>query len=161
MHSSRLPLQISERKTLLILMDGVFVNVAILIALWLGARRSGWPFTSELILSRFYWFLGFTALYFVLASVNDCYNLKVASDVLSSAFALFKTTSLMLVAYFSLYFLAEPSTLPAHWPRHIVGFYALVSIPLLSLWRWLYILVFTAPQFRRRTLIVGAVKTKM
>jgi exopolysaccharide biosynthesis polyprenyl glycosylphosphotransferase len=156
MHSSRLPLQISERKTLLILMDGVFVNIAILIALWLGARRSGWPFTSGLLLSRFYWFLGFTALYFILASVNDCYNLKVASDALSSAFALFKTTALMLVVYFSLYFLAEPSTLPAYWPRHIVGFYALVSIPLLSLWRWLYILVFTASHFRRRTLIVGA-----
>jgi exopolysaccharide biosynthesis polyprenyl glycosylphosphotransferase len=156
MRSSRLPLQISERKTLLILIDGVLVNVAILIALWLGARRSGWPFTSELLLSRFYWFLGLTALYFILAPVNDCYNLKVASDTLSSAFALFKTTALMLVVYFFLYFLAEPNTLPAYWPRHIVGFYGLVSIPLLSFWRWLYTVVFTAPQFRRRALIVGA-----
>jgi exopolysaccharide biosynthesis polyprenyl glycosylphosphotransferase len=156
MHSSRLPLQISERKTLLILMDGVLINVAILTALWLGARRSGWPFTLEFLLSRSHWFLGLTALYFILAPVNDCYNLKVASDTLSSAFSLFKTTALMLVVYFSLYFLAEPSTLPTYWPRHIVGFYGLVSIPLLSLWRWLYIVVFTAPQFRRRALIVGA-----
>ncbi|HID62079.1 MAG TPA: sugar transferase [Anaerolineae bacterium] len=156
MRSSRLPLQISERKTLLILMDGVLVNVAILAALWLGARRSGWPFTLEFLLSRFYWFPGLTALYFILAPVNDCYNLKVASDALSSAFALFKTTALMLVVYFSLYFLAEPRTLPTYWPRHIVGFYGLVSVPLLSFWRWLYIAVFTAPQFRRRALIVGA-----
>jgi exopolysaccharide biosynthesis polyprenyl glycosylphosphotransferase len=156
MRSSRLPLQISERKTLLIVMDGVLVNAAILVALRLGALRSGWAFTSELLISRFYWFLGLTALYFILAPVNDCYNLKVASDALSSAFALFKTTALMLVVYFSLYFLAEPSTLPAYWPRHIVGFYGLVSVPLLSLWRWLYIVVFTAPQFRRRALIVGA-----
>jgi exopolysaccharide biosynthesis polyprenyl glycosylphosphotransferase len=156
MRSSRLSLQISERKTLLIVMDGVLVNAAILVALRLGALRSGWAFTSELLLSRFYWFLGLTALYFILAPVNDCYNLKVASDALSSAFALFKTTLQMLIVYFSLYFLAEPSTLPAYWPRHIVGFYGLVSVPLLSLWRWLYIVVFTAPQFRRRALIVGA-----
>jgi exopolysaccharide biosynthesis polyprenyl glycosylphosphotransferase len=156
MHSSRLPLQISERKTLLIMMDGVLVNVAILAALRLGALRSGWPFTLEFVLSRFYWFPGLTALYFTLAPVNDCYNLKVASDALSSAFALFKTTAQMLIIYFALYFLAEPSTLPAYWPRHIVGFYGLISVPLLSLWRWLYIAVFTAPQFRRRALIVGA-----
>lgn len=156
MNSSRLPLQISERKTLLILMDGVLVNVAILTALWLGARRSGWPFTLEFLLSRFYWLLGLTALYFILAPVNDCYNLRVASDALSSAFALFKTTALMLVAYFILYFLAEPRTLQTYWPRHIVGFYGLASVPLLSLWRWLYIVVFTTPQFRRRALIVGA-----
>ena len=156
MHSSRLPLQISERKTLLILMDGTLVNIAILVALWLGARRSGWSFTSEFLLSRFYWFLGLTALYFILAPVNNCFNLKVASDALSSAFALFKTTALMLVAYFILYFLAEPRTLQTYWPRHIVGFYGLVSVPLLSLWRWLYIVVFTAPQFRRKALIVGA-----
>jgi hypothetical protein len=64
MRSSRLPLQISERKTLLIVMDGVLVNAAILVALRLGALRSGWAFTSELLLSRFYWFLGLTALYF-------------------------------------------------------------------------------------------------
>lgn len=156
MHSPRLPLQISERKTLLILMDGILVNVAVLVALWLGARRSGWPFTTELLLSRFYWFLGLTALYFILALVNDCYNLKVASGALSSAFALFKTTALMLVTYFILYFLADPSTLPAYWPRHIVGFYGLVSVPLLSLWRWLYIVILTSPQFRRKALIVGA-----
>ncbi len=156
MRSSRLPLQISERKTLLILMDGVLVNAAILAALWLGSRRSGWAFTPEFLLSRFYWFLGLTALYFILALVNDCYNLKVASDPLSSAFALFKTTVLMFFVYFSLYFLAEPRTLPAYWPRHIVGFYGLISVPLLSFWRWLYIVVFTAPQFRRRALIVGA-----
>jgi exopolysaccharide biosynthesis polyprenyl glycosylphosphotransferase len=156
MHASRLPLQISERKTLLILMDGVLVNIATLAALWLGARRSGWPFTSEFLLSRSYWFLGLTALYFILALVNDCYSLKIASDALSSALALFKTTALMLVVYFFLYFLAEPSTLQTYWPRHIVGFYGLLSIPLLSLWRWLYIVIFTAPHFRRRALIVGA-----
>lgn len=156
MRYSRLPLQISERRTLLILMDGVLVNVAVLVALRLGAYRSGWAFTSEFLLSRLYWFLGLTALYFILASVNDCYNLRVASDAVSSAFALFKTTALMLVVYFCLYFLAEPRTLQLYWPRHIVGFYALVSVPLLSLWRWLYIVIFTAPQFRRRALIVGA-----
>jgi len=152
MHSSRLPLQISERKTLLILMDGVLVNVAILTALWLGAQRSGWTFSGQFLAERFYWFAGLTILYLILASVNDGYNLKVAADVFPSASAILKVTVEILVVYLLVYFLSPPGSLP----RHVMGFFSLICPSLLLLWRWLYIVVFTAPQFRRRALIVGA-----
>ena len=152
MRSSRLPLQISERKTLLILIDGVLVNVAILAALWLGARRSGWSFSSQLLAERFYWFAGLTILYFILASVNDGYNLKVAAEFLPSAFAILKATVEILLVYLVVYFFSPPGSLP----RHVMGFFSLICPSLLLIWRWLYVVIFTAPQFRRRTLIVGA-----
>jgi exopolysaccharide biosynthesis polyprenyl glycosylphosphotransferase len=152
MRSSRLSLQISERKTLLIVMDGVLVNVATLAALWLGARRSGWLFSSQLLAERFYWFAGLTILYLIFASVNDGYNLKVAADFFPSAFAIMKVTVEILLVYLLVYFLSPPGSLP----RHVMGFFSLICPSLLLLWRWLYIVVFTAPQFRRRALIVGA-----
>lgn len=152
MRSSRLPLQISERKTLLILMDGLLVNVAILIALWLGAQRSGWPFSIQFLADRFHWFAGLTILYLILASINDGYNLKVAADVFPSALAILKITVEILLTYLLVYFLSPPGSLP----RHVMGFFSLICPSLLLLWRWLYIVVFTAPQFRRRALIVGA-----
>jgi exopolysaccharide biosynthesis polyprenyl glycosylphosphotransferase len=152
MRSSRLPLQISERKTLLILMDGVLVNVAVLAALWLGAQRSGWSFSSQLLAERFYWFAGLTILYLILASVNDGYNLKVAAEFLPSAFAILKVTVEVLLVYLVVYFLSPPGSLP----RHVMGFFSLICPSLLLTWRWLYVVIFTAPQFRRRALIVGA-----
>jgi exopolysaccharide biosynthesis polyprenyl glycosylphosphotransferase len=151
MGPSRLPLQISERKTLLILMDGVLVTVAIVAALWLGAQRSGWSFSSQLLAERFYWF-GLIILYFILASVNDGYNLKVAADVFPSAFTILKVTVEILLVYLVVYFLSPPRSLP----RHVMGFFSLICPSLLLIWRWLYIVVFTARQFRRRALIVGA-----
>ncbi len=152
MRSSRLPLQISERKMLLILMDGVLVNVATLAALLLGAQRSGWPVSSQFLAERFYWFAGLTIFYLMLASVNDGYNLKVAAEFLPSAFAILKVTVEILLVYLLVYFLLPPGSLP----RHVMGFFSLICPSLLLLWRWLYIVVFTAPQFRRRALIVGA-----
>ncbi len=152
MCSSRLPLQISERKTLLILVDGVLVNIATLAALWLGARRSGWLFSGQLLAERFYWFAGLTILYLILASVNDGYNLKAAADFFPSAFAILKVTVEILLVYLLVYFLSPPGSLP----RHMMGFFSLICPSLLLPWRWLYIVVFTAPQFRRRALIVGA-----
>jgi exopolysaccharide biosynthesis polyprenyl glycosylphosphotransferase len=152
MHSSRLPLQISERKTLLILVDGVLVNIATLAALWLGARRSGWLFSGHLLAERFYWFAGLTILYLVLASVNDGYNLKAAADFFPSAFAILKVTAEILLIYLLVYFLSPPGSLP----RHMMGFFSLICPSLLLPWRWIYIVVFTAPQFRRRALIIGA-----
>ena len=152
MRSSRMPLQISERKMLLILMDGVLVNVATLAALLLGAQRSGWPVSSQFLAEHFYWFVGLTLLYLILASVNDGYDLKVAADVFPSAFTIVKATAEILLIYLLVYFLSPPASLP----RHVMGFFSLICPPLLSLWRWLYIAVFTTPQFRRRALIVGA-----
>lgn len=145
-------MQVSQRRTILIVVDIILVNVAAFMALWLGAQRSQWPFSLELVGMHFLWFLLPTIGYVVLATVNDCYDLKVASNLTSIAWALVRVTVEMLLVYLAVYFISPPASLP----RHIVGFFSLILPVSLLVWRWLYIKVFTHPGLRRRAIIVGA-----
>ncbi len=145
-------MQVSQRRSLLIIADIMLVNVAAFLALWLGAQRSHWPFSLDFVTTRFYWFLAPTLGYFILATVNDCYDLKIASDRTMIAWALVRVTVQMLLAYLVVYFVSPRASLP----RHIIGFFSLLLPVSLLLWRWAYIAVFSHPGLRRRVLIVGA-----
>ncbi len=149
---SKLQPTLPQRRALLLVLDILLINGSAFAALWLGARRSSWPFSTSFVLSRFYWFLGISLLYIVLASVNDCYDPRVASNTLNSFFALLKVLAEMLLLYQMVYFFAPPVTLP----RHIIIFFMALSFPLLFLWRALYVLVFSMPALRRKAIIVGA-----
>jgi len=147
-----LSLQITERKTLLVVGEVLLLNAAVLAALWLGARRSGWDFTASFVLEKAYWFLGLTLLYLLLAAANDAHSPRITSDLAASFLALGKTGGQMLLVYLVVYFLSEPASLP----RHIIGFFSLVSSALLLAWRGVYGLVLCAPVFQRRVVILGA-----
>jgi exopolysaccharide biosynthesis polyprenyl glycosylphosphotransferase len=58
----------------------------------------------------------------------------------------------MLLVYLVVYFLSAPASLP----RHVIGFFGIISSLLLLTWRWIYGVVFTSAAFRRRVVIVGA-----
>jgi len=149
----RLPLQISERKTLLVLMDVLLVNLATLLALWLWTLEDPWRTLSRgFVLSQAYWFFFLTALWLLLASVNDFYDLKVADVFLSSAFTLLRITAFMLLVYLLIYFFSPRDSLP----RLFILFYAGLSFVLLGLWRSGYALFFSRLPFQRRAIIVGA-----
>jgi exopolysaccharide biosynthesis polyprenyl glycosylphosphotransferase len=147
-----LSLQIAERKTLLIVGDGLLLNLALLAGLWLGAERSRWPFTTLFVVERFYWFVGLTILYLLLAAANDAHSPRTTSDLATSFLALGITIGETLLVYLVLYFLSEPSSLP----RHVIGFFSVISTVLLLIWRWIYGVIFTSPAFQRRVIIVGA-----
>ena len=145
-------MQVSQRRSLLIVVDILLVNIALFAALWLGAKRSDWPFSLEFAAMNFYWFLLPTVGYIILATVNDCYDLKVASDFAAIAWALVRVTAEILFAYLVVYFLFPPASLP----RHIIGFFSLILPVTLLAWRWLFIGIFSHPGLRRRAIIVGA-----
>ncbi len=147
-----LSLQITERKTLLVLGDVLLLNLAVLAGLWLGAERSGWPFSAVFVMEKFYWFVGLTALYLLLAAANDAHSPRITSDLATSFLALGITIGEMLLVYLVIYFLSSPVSLP----RHVIGFFSLISTVLLLIWRWVYSVVFTSPAFRRRVIIIGA-----
>ena len=147
-----LPLKISERRALLTFGDILLVNGATLVALWLGALRSHWPFSLQFLISHIYWFLFLTVLWLILASVNDLYSLRIAADAFSSAFATLKVTSQALLVYFLIYFLSPPQSLP----RHVMVFFAILSFPFLIPWRSVYAIVLNATPFQRQAIIVGA-----
>jgi exopolysaccharide biosynthesis polyprenyl glycosylphosphotransferase len=147
-----LSLQITERRTLLVLGDVLLLNIAVLAALWLGAQRSGWAFTGIFVMEKSYWFVGLTTLYLLLAAANNAHSPRITSDLATSFLALGTTIGQMLLVYLVVYFLSAPASLP----RHIVGFFGAISSALLLIWRWTYSVVFTAPAFQRRVIIVGA-----
>jgi exopolysaccharide biosynthesis polyprenyl glycosylphosphotransferase len=149
----KLPLQISERKTLLVFIDVLLVNAATLFALWLWTRRDPWRSLSQgFVLSQAHWFLSLTALWLLLASVNDFYELKTAANLLSSALTLLRITALMLLVYPLIYFFSPRNSLP----RLFILFYAVLSFFFLGLWRSGYALFFSRLPFQRRAIIVGA-----
>lgn len=144
--------QLTEHKFILMAVDGFLVLTTLLLGLRFGAQRSGWVFSLALILDYSLWFIGLTALYFVLATVNDAYKPKVAADPVASFVALLKTVLQIFVLYMLVYALT-----PFFWlPRHFMGFFAVVSPFLLFGWRRLYSSAFAFPVFQRRTIIVGA-----
>jgi len=149
----KLPLRISERKALLAFTDLLLVNGATLIALWMWSLRAGRPITKAFILSQAHWFPLFSALWLLLASLNDFYNLKVAADPRASGSALLRITALVLMAYLLIYFFYPPRR-PL--PRGIVLYQAAASFALLGLWRAGYISLLSRPTFRRKAIVVGA-----
>ena len=149
----KLPLRISERKTLLVFIDLLLVNGATLFSLWLWTMRDPLrPFSQEFILSQAPWFLSLTVLWLLLASVNDFYELKTAASFVASAFTLLRITAFMLLVYLLIYFFSPRDSLP----RLFILFYAVLSFILLGLWRSSYALFFGRLPFQRRAIIVGA-----
>lgn len=149
----KLPLRISERKTLLVFIDLLLVNAATLIALWLWTRRDPWrSLSQDFVLSQAHWFLFLSVLWLLLASVNDFYELKTAANFLPSALTLLRITAFMLFVYLLIYFFFPRNSLP----RVFILFYAVLSFLLLGLWRSGYALFFSRFPFQRRAIIVGA-----
>jgi exopolysaccharide biosynthesis polyprenyl glycosylphosphotransferase len=147
-----LPIQLAEHRNILLTVDALLVNVALLIGLWLGAQRSNWVFSFDLILSYIPWFASVTVIYFILATANDAYRPKVASDPVASFIAIIKTIFQIFILYLLIYSLLPPYSLP----RHFIGFFTLISPFLIVGWRRFYNLVFTIPVFQHKTIIIGA-----
>lgn len=150
--SSRfLRLGLRERRTLLILVDLMLAVIALGVALiawgmgeeWLGLslaflrqRVAGWFY-----LLPFLWLFLIIGLYDVHRSANRQQVLRGVATATGLGFLLY------LIVYF-----ASQNPLPR---RGVAVFLIIASLLTLG-WRLLYIQVFTAPQFMRRVLLVGA-----
>jgi len=148
----KLPLQLSERRALLIFVDFAMASFAVLFALWVWALRAGRPFTWAYIISQVEWLLFLPVLWLLLAALNDFYNLRLASRLGSNGVALLRITALLLLIYLVIYFFSPPRSLP----RGIVLYHAVSSFVLVGLWRAAYALLLGQPIFQRRATVVGA-----
>ena len=145
-------MQPADHKNVLLTVDGIMVVLALLIGLWFGAQRSNWDFSLNLILSYSGWLVMITAIYFVLATANNAYQPKVASDPVASFVAVSKTVLQIFAVYLLIYALLPPWSLP----RHFIGFFALISPFLLVGWRLIYSWVFKMTVFQQKAIVVGA-----
>ncbi len=148
----RIPLQLAERRLLLISVDLILINLAVLIGLRLGAMRSRWPFGPAFLVQNIGWFVGLSLFWFLLAAANDLFDPRVASEPFSSFYATGKVALQVLVIYAVVFFFLPPDTLP----RHVLAFFAAISLLFVFLWRWVYATLFSRSFFDRHVVVVGA-----
>jgi exopolysaccharide biosynthesis polyprenyl glycosylphosphotransferase len=147
-------LRVDERRTLLLVGDFLMAVIAMGLSLYIwGTSERFAGFSMEFIQRRVpLWFFVLPVVWLVL--MIELYDVHRAADwgrtVRGVATAVLAGLVLYLALYF--YYVDPPKSLL---PRlGVATFLVTVSVSTL-LWRWLYIRVFTAPQFMRRVLVVG------
>ena len=147
--ASWLPLAISERKLLLVLLDSLALAGALWLGLWVGfGHMPRWSdFPSFLV-----WLVILLALWHALGRAWDAYDLKTAGHLGLSSRRVFAVGIFALVAYLLIPFL-HPATL-WEWPS--AGIFISSALGFLLAGRTLYVVGVWQPVFERRCLIVGA-----
>lgn len=145
-------LPISERRLMLMFGDLVASEVSVFISLALWAHRARYHFGLAFVAAQFHWLLVLPALWLLLATVNDYYDLRVAARVGASLRRLALIVCEVLILYLATFFLSMPGTLP----RRFIIYYAVLSLGFIGMWRAARIFLIGWTGFRRRALIVGA-----
>jgi exopolysaccharide biosynthesis polyprenyl glycosylphosphotransferase len=139
----RFPLHISQRKVLLISIDLVLVNAALLLGLLLNLNM---PLSYTISALHPAWYVTLTLLWLTIASVNNNYEVKQAAKLYSSIFGIIKTLIITGVIYSFLLFVFPP--LLAKPSRGL--FVGTLAIAMLVFWR---ATILVQPNFQRRILI--------
>lgn len=140
-----------ERRAVLIAGDLIVTFLALVIALYFWSLGDQWfNFSMEFLRERTAWWFYLLPFFWILLLI-ELYDVRRASrrvdTVRGVGIAALVGFGFYLVLFFSL-----PETLPR---RGVFGFVIAASV-LTVLWRLVYINIFTAPQFMRRVLVVGA-----
>ncbi len=143
-----LHLRTSERKLLLLGVDLLIINAALVLAWVLGTKT---PVTPETVLAPYKWFITLTIVWGVSALFFDVYDLARAASTMqivrnAGAAALVTVLVYILIPWFA----------PPLASRTLIfGFAILAWIGIVS-WRVAYAQFFVQPWFKRRALVVGA-----
>jgi exopolysaccharide biosynthesis polyprenyl glycosylphosphotransferase len=143
------PLPFSERRLVLMALDLLAVNGALLLAL---ALRPGYGLDGTLVLRHPFWFLLLSLLWLLIAQTFDAYDLRVAGRFSSSAVAVLKAGLITTGMY-----LLIPYVTPAlPTSRSALLAFPLLAVGALLAGRGLYRVVLNQPALCRRALIIGA-----
>lgn len=146
-------LRLTERRTLLILVDLLLVNATTLVAVWIQANRSIVPFNRNFVLEQVEWFILLSFLWLVSAFLTGLYELQKAADLSIAAAGLARTIALVLILYVVIYFFFAA---PSSFPRAIVTLQGAMSFITIIVWRLVYGVVSQSPAMVRKVIIVGA-----
>ena len=146
---TRFPLQISQRKILLICVDLVLLNISLLLGLYFS---EGLPFSIMTIAAQPLWFITLSIIWLIIASANDNYEVMQAAKVSTSILGIVKTLITTGILYIFIQLLTPQ--LRAGWTTFLIV--GTLSSTLIILWRIGYALVLVQPNFQRRALIVGS-----
>lgn len=143
----------SERKLILLTGDFILAVLSLLLALYFwSVEPDEWlKFSLQFLAERppfWFYLLPFLWILF-LSGLYDVRKVHKISETISGiGISIFLSISLYLVVFF----LSEPNTLP----RLGVALFFISAAILTTIWRLIYIKIFTASRFQRRVIIVGA-----
>ena len=140
-----------ERRTLLLIVDFLIGAVAVIVALVVWGRSEEWLGLSlEFLRERVaLWFYVLPLVWLLLMlEMYDVHRAASQRQVLRGVAA---ATIVGLILYLGVYFASDNPL-----PRLGVAVFLATSSVLTLLWRLIYIRIFTAPEFVRRVLLVGA-----
>jgi exopolysaccharide biosynthesis polyprenyl glycosylphosphotransferase len=146
-------LRLSERQALLLVVDFLVALIALGVSLYLwGSSERFTTFPTFLQKRVPIWFYGLPVIWLLL--MVEQYDIHRASNwrktVRGIAFA--AMIGLVVYLFFFFYYFNPPNSLL---PRRGIASFLVIVSAFTVIWRLIYIRIFTAPQFMRRTLLVG------
>lgn len=142
-----------ERRLILLAGDFLVACLSLVIALAAWGQRDWLDLSGELLRQRVQsWFFFLPLIWLVL--MVETYDIRRASRRDETLKGILLAAGVSLVLYLLVFFLAPPGDLP----RVGVAVFVVAAAVLSYVWRNIYIVIFTAQEFLRRVLIVGAGK---
>ena len=147
----RIQLGIRERRSLLVVGDLVTAYLALIAALFFWASNAEWlGFSLEFFVQRVPpWFYFLPLIWPIL--LIELYDLHRAADWPKTYRSIIASALIGLALYSLVYISTNPNSMP----RIGVAAFVVAASLLTLFWRWIYIRIYTAPQFMRRVLLVG------
>lgn len=144
-----IPLPFSERRLILMGLDLLALNGALLLSL---ALRSEYDLDWRLLIQHPLWFLLLSTLWVFMAYAFDAYDLRVAGEFSTAALAVLKAGVVTAGIYLLIPYLTP--ILPRS--RWLIFAHLSLTLVLLAAGRALYTVVLSRPIFHCRALIIGA-----
>jgi len=143
-----LPLRISERRLLLILLDLFALNGALLISL---SFRKEYQLSWELLWQNPQWFLLLSVLWIFIAFAFDAYDLRIAGKFLTTFKAVLKAGLITSAIYLLIPYI--PPALPTS--RFLLFLFLILILGFLLAGRLFYLRILSHPFFNRQSIIIG------
>jgi FlaA1/EpsC-like NDP-sugar epimerase len=148
----RIALLFSERRVLLVVVDTLLVNGAVLAAVCLWAWVSRHTLGPDFVRAWWFWFPVLIMLWWFLGCPGDLDDVFIASSWLKITQRVrIVGLSLLLVCLAACFLMLRDAV-----PRLFFLFFVGIALTSVLLWRWAYVAIFTLPPFRHRMLIAGA-----
>ncbi|MEI8131203.1 MAG: sugar transferase [Leptolinea sp.] len=142
----------AERRLILIMGDLAMSWIGLVVSLYFWSQRDQWlNFSLEFFKVRPATWFYFLPIFWILLIV-ELYDIRRASRRNDTIRGVGIAAAISFAIYLLVFFFSEPNSLPR---IGVAGFIIATSV-LTIIWRLIYIDVFTAQQFMRRVLIVGA-----
>jgi exopolysaccharide biosynthesis polyprenyl glycosylphosphotransferase len=149
--SVRFRLHPGERRVILFMGDLMMSALAFLISIYAWGQTDWLDFTRAFLDQRIpSWFYTVPFIWIILNV--ELYDIRRAGRRMDTVKGVAISAAASLFLYLFVFFLSEPNSLPR---RGVATFIVSASILMIS-WRFFYISVFTAQEFLRRVVIVGA-----